>query len=119
MENMTPQAERRRCPRISMDLPIEYRVINASHAHGGLAVNASEVGILINSIKNIPIGSKLTIAIIYPKEFELSHFEVLAEIIWKDFYWEEDWEEYRYGLNFIKMLEEEQWKLKQLLSSQF
>lgn len=49
---------------MSLDLPLEYRVMNAPYAHGGLVVNASEVGLLINSIKNIPIGSKLNIAVL-------------------------------------------------------
>jgi c-di-GMP-binding flagellar brake protein YcgR len=119
MEKVTPYLERRRYPRMSIDLPLEYRVMNAPYAHGGLVVNASEVGLLINSIKNIPIGSKLNIAVLFPKGFELTDFEVLAEILWKDLYWEEDWEGYRYGLKFIKILEGDRRKLKQLLSGQF
>lgn len=119
MEKVTPHRERRRYPRMSLDLPLEYRVMNAPYAHGGLVVNASEVGLLINSIKNIPIGSKLNIAVLFPKGFELTNFEVLAEIIWKDLYWEEDWEGYRYGLKFIKILEDDRRKLTQILSGQF
>jgi c-di-GMP-binding flagellar brake protein YcgR len=119
MEKLTTPIERRRYPRMSLDLPLEYRVMNAPYAHGGLVVNASEVGLLINSIKNIPTGSKLNIAVLFPKGFELTNFEVLAEIIWKDLYWEEDWEGYRYGLKFIKILEEDRGKLDQILSGQF
>lgn len=119
MEKVSPHSERRRHPRRSLDLPLEYRVMNAPYAHGGLVINASEVGLLINSIRNIPIGSKLNIAVLFPKGFELTNFEVLAEIIWKDLYWEEDWEGYRYGLKFIRVLEEDRKKLKQILSGQF
>jgi PilZ domain len=119
MERVTSHMERRRCPRMSLDLPLEYRVMNALYAHGGLVVNASEMGLLINSIKNIPIGSKLNIAVIFPRGFELTNFEVLAEIIWKDLHWEEDWEGYRYGLKFIRILDEDRGKLKQLLNGQF
>jgi hypothetical protein len=119
MEKGTPHLERRKYPRMCLDLPFEYRVMNVSYAHGGLVVNASEVGLLINSIKNIPIGSKLNIAVLFPKGFELTNFEVLAEIIWKDLYWEEDWEGYRYGLKFINISEEDRRELKHLLSGQF
>jgi hypothetical protein len=119
MEKGTWRLERRKYPRMSLDLPLEYRVMDVSYAHGGLVVNGSEVGLLINSIKNIPIGSKLNIAVLFPKGFELTNFEVFAEIIWKDLYWEEDWEGYRYGLKFIKILDEDCRKLKQLLSGQF
>ncbi len=81
---------------MSLDLPLEYRVMNAPST-----------------------GSKLNIAVLFPKGFELTNFEVLAEIIWKDLYWEEDWEGYRYGLKFIKILEEDRGKLEQILSGQF
>lgn len=49
----------------------------------------------------------------------MANFEVLAEIIWKDLHWEEDWEGYQYGLKFVHILEEDFGKLKHLLSEQF
>jgi hypothetical protein len=119
MEMADADKERRRAPRMLMDLPLEYRVMNAPYVHGGLVVNASELGLLVNSIKNIAIGTKLNIAVLFPKGYELTNLEVLAEIIWKDLHWEEDWEGYQYGLKFIQILEEDHQKLKQLLSGQF
>ena len=82
-------------------------------------VNASEVGLLIQSIKNIPVGTKLTTVVLFPKGFELSSLEVMTEVIWKDLYREEDWEGYHYGLNFVQILEKDRRTLKQLLSGQF
>ena len=119
MERSSAHNERRKSPRLLLDLPLEYRVMNAPYAHGGLVVNASEVGLLINSIKNMPVGTKLNIAVLFPKGFELTNFEVLAQVIWKDLYWEEDWEGYQYGLKFIQILEEDRRKLKQLLNGRF
>jgi hypothetical protein len=119
MDKVTPREERRKYPRVFLDLPIEYRVMDIPFAHGGLVVNASEMGLLINSVKDILIGSKLNIAVLFPKGFQLTNFEVSAEIIWKDRHWEEDWEGYRYGLKFIAILEEDRRKLKQLLSSRY
>jgi hypothetical protein len=119
MDEETPREERRKYPRVLLDLPLEYRVMDATYAHGGLVVNASEMGLLINSVKDILIGSRLNIAVLFPKGFELTNFEVLAEIIWKDRHWEEDWEGYRYGLRFIEILDGDRRKLKQLLSSQY
>jgi len=98
-----------------VDLPLEYRVINAPYAQGGIVVNASEEGLLINSIKNMPLGTKLNIAVLFPKEFELANFEVVAEIIRKELHWEEDWEGYQYALRFLKILEEDRHKLRLLL----
>jgi len=107
--------ERRKHPRVYMDLPLEYRFSDAPHLHGALIVNVSESGLLIHSIKNIPIGTKLNIAVLFPKGFELANFEVFAEIVWKDIYWQENREDYQFGLKFVRILEEDRKKLKQLL----
>lgn len=111
--------ERRSFQRRFLDLPLEYRVLNAPYAHGGLVVNASEVGLLVQSVKNIPVGTKLSVVVLFPKGFELANFEVLAEIIWKEVHWEEDWEGFQYGLKYFQIDEEDRFKLKQLLSGQF
>ncbi len=116
MEGPDRLKERRRPPRLLIELPLGYRVMNAPYSHGGLVANVSEVGLLINSIKNVPIGTKLNIEVLFPKEFELTNFELLAEIIWKDIHLEEDWEGFRYGLKFVQISEEDHLKLKQLLS---
>ncbi len=107
--------ERRRFRRSLLDLPVEYRVVNAPYAHGGLVVNASEVGLLIQSVKNIPVGARLAIAVLFPKGFELTTFEVVAEVVWKDLHWEEDWQGFHYGMNFLRILEEDFRKLRQIL----
>ena len=119
MEKSKSMKDRRKSQRMMLDLPLEYRVMDAPYAHGGLVVNASELGLLVQSVTSLPIGTKLNIAVLFPKGFELANFEVLAEIIWKDLHWEEDWEGYQYGLRFLHILDNEYWKLKQLLSGQF
>ncbi len=118
MEKSKSFKDRRKSQRKVIDLPLEYRVINAPHAHGGLVVNASEVGLLVQSVKNLSVGTKLNIAVLFPKGFELANFEGLAEIVWKDLHWEEDWEGYKYGLRFLQILDQEFMKLKQLLDGQ-
>ena len=107
--------EKRKYPRFELDLPLEYRETDSPLARGALVVNASESGLLVHSIKNIPTGTKLNIAVLFPKGFELSNFEVLAEIVWKDIYWQENREGYQLGLKIIQILEEDHQKLKQLL----
>jgi hypothetical protein len=119
MESSTANHDRRRYPRSLMDLPLEYRVINAPYAHGGIVVNGSEEGFLIYSVKDMPIGTKLNLVVMFPKGFELTNFEVVAEVVRKDLHWEEDWEGFEYGLKFIQIFEEDREKLKQLLSGLF
>jgi hypothetical protein len=102
-----------------VDLPLEYRVKDLPHAHGGLVVNASEEGLLIHSIKDMPVGQKLNIIVLFPKGFELANFEVFGEIVWKDFHVYGDSEGFQYGLKFIQIIEEDHSKLKQLLNDLF
>jgi hypothetical protein len=119
MERLNGCTEKRKYPRSFMDLPLEYKVMDVPHAHGGLVVNLSEVGLLIQSIKTIPVGTNLNIAVLFPKGFELANFEVLAEVVWKEMCWKENWEGYQYGLKFIRIREEDHRKLTELLSSHY
>jgi hypothetical protein len=119
MEQSKGRKERRKFPRTVMDLPIEYRVRDVPHPHGGVVINGSETGLLIHSVKDIPVGTKLNIAVLFPAGFELSNFEVLAEIVRKQICWEEDWQGFEYGLAFIHIKEEDAQKLAQLLKKRF
>jgi hypothetical protein len=119
MENLNEFKERRKYPRSLVDLPVEYRIKDLPHGHGGLVVNASEEGLLIHSVKDMPLGLKLNIAVLFLRGYELANFEVTAEIIWKDLHLYNQSEGYQYGLKIIQISEEDHWKLRQLLNSQF
>jgi hypothetical protein len=105
--------EKRKYPRVYMDLPVDYWVKHESYAHGGIVVDASETGFLIYSIEDIPIGTKLRIAVLFPREYELANFEVAAEIIRKKVA-EKGEEGYQYGIKFTKILQEDYGKLREL-----
>ncbi len=111
--------DRRKYPRVHMELPLEYRAKYDADAHGAIVVDASEGGFLIYSIDDIPIGTKLEITVLFSAEYELAKIEVLAEIIWKKGDVEKGEEGYQYGLKFVQILEEDYWKLRKLLSSRF
>ena len=119
MDRSNAQKEKRKSPRFYMDFPLEYRVLNAPDAHGGVVVDGSEIGLRIQSIKNLPVGTRLNIAVIFPEDFQMTNFEVVAEIIWKDLYLKEDWNGYQYGLQFILIREDDLRKLRQLLNEQY
>jgi hypothetical protein len=65
------------------------------------------------------VGTKLSLVVLFAVEFELSSLHVLAEIVWKEICWKEDWEGYQYGLKFTEVQEEDLQKLQQLLSGRF
>ena len=110
---------RRKHPRVVLDLPLEYRLTNIPKAHGALVINGSEMGLLIESVKNIPLGTNLNITVLYPKGYEMANFEVSAEIVWKKVYCNEDWEGYQYGLKLIQISKEDHWSLRQLISGRY
>ena len=105
--------EKRKYPRVHMDLPVDYWLKHESYAHGGIVVDASETGFLIYSIEDIPIGTKLKIAVLFPREYELANFEVAAEIIRKKASGKAE-EGYQYGIRFTKILKEDYRKLREL-----
>ena len=125
MEESLDNKEKRRYPRFLIDLPLEYRDLDGSCLHGGIVANASETGFLMESGKDIPIGTELNIVVLYLEGFELANFKVTTKIVWKEPYWREDLKKdrsskgYQYGLEFIQILDEDRWKLNLLLGEQF
>ena len=111
--------DRRQYPRVSMDLPLEYQAKSDIRAHGGIVIDASETGFLIYSTEDVPIGTRLKIAVLFPAEYELAKFEVFAEIIWKRVNVGKGEEGYQYGLKFVQILGEDYWKLRKLLTGRF
>jgi hypothetical protein len=109
--------DRREHPRVNMDLPLEYLLEPDSRARGGIVVDASEKGFHIYSTEDIPVGTHLKIAVLFPKEYELANFEVFGKIIWKKIDVGERAKAYRYGLKFVQILNEDFSKLKKLLDA--
>ena len=77
--------------------------------------------VIIDLPVDIPVGTEPSITVLYPKGFELANFKVVAKIVRKEPYWKGNqyWEGYQYGLEFIKILEEDRWKLDLLLSGRY
>jgi hypothetical protein len=110
--------DRRKHPRVGLDLPLEYRVTNIPNAYGALIVNGCEMGLLMESVKKILIGTNLKIVALFPKEYGLANLEASAEIVWRESYLKRDWRGYRYGLKFVSIAAHDQWKLRELLNGQ-
>jgi len=125
MEGSFNNRERRSHPRFIIDLPLEYQDMGDSCLRGAIVVNASGGGFLIETIRDMPVGMELNIAVLFPKGFELTNFKVVAKIVRKEPYRKEDmkgeqyWKGYQYGLELIQILEEDRWKLNLLLSGRY
>jgi len=125
VEGSLSKREKRRYPRFFVDLPLEYRMRRDSCLRGAIVVNAGEGGFLIETVRSIPVGTELSMAVLFPKRFELTNLKVLAKIVRKGPYRKEDWkgfqywEGYRYGLEITQILEEDRRKLNLLLGGRF
>lgn len=103
--------ERRKHPRISVDLPIEYSLVEDSPLNrNGRAANASEGGLLVYLPEIVQIGQVLKIKIFFsiPKMQEI---KLSAEVAWIDIRIGEKPVEYRAGLKFRDISPEDREKL--------
>ena len=121
MERPFNNREKRSYPRVIIDLPVEYRDTRDSCLCGAIVVNASEGGFLIESLRDIRVGTQLSITVLLPKGYELANFKVVTKIVRKEPYWRgnQHWEGYRYGLELIQILDEDRGKLDLLLSGRY
>jgi c-di-GMP-binding flagellar brake protein YcgR len=92
--------EKRRHPRFSVELPLDYARVDGKETYGGMVANASEGGLLVYLPERIEIGAFLKIEIFYVRGLELDTIKVLARVVWSDLAARESWGEHRYGLQF-------------------
>ena len=109
--------ERRRHPRFSIDLPIEYQLIPPTINHTGRALNASEGGLLVYLPQQIEIGQHLRIKLFFASGSHLNSIEVVAEVVWMDIHLGKEWGDYRCGVKFIDISSDDLSKLKIFLKS--
>ena len=109
--------ERRRHPRFTVDLPLEYYRSDASPGQTGRVVNASEGGLLIYFSERMEIGQHLHIKLYFTSGAELNATECLVEIVWVDLNMGEGWGEYRAGAKFVDISMEDLGKVRRFLRS--
>jgi hypothetical protein len=105
--------DRRKYPRVPLDLPFEYQKECSPRGRGGIVIDASEVGFLIHSTENMLVGTLLKIVVLYPEEYTLAKLAVLAKIVWKKL--DAGQKRYLYGLKFNEILVRDHNKLIGLL----
>jgi c-di-GMP-binding flagellar brake protein YcgR len=107
--------EKRRHPRYSVELPLEYSLTNGKETYGGIVANASEGGLLVYLPEVMRIGDFLKIEIFYANGLELNSIKAVAKVVWYDLAAKESWGEHRYGLQFESIEEKDLERLKTLL----
>ncbi len=117
MKNSSHNKERRDHPRIRISLPANFEIKESGSSYPGLTIDASQGGLLIQTIKEMPVGIKLDIEVLLPKKLSLSEIRAEAEIIWKGVSYWEDWEGYEYGLKITHISNEDYTKLSAILNN--
>jgi c-di-GMP-binding flagellar brake protein YcgR len=107
--------ERRKHPRIRVELPLDYSIADKEETHGGIVANASEGGLLVYLPEAIEIGTVLKIEMLFVKGLELNMIKAIAKVVWFDLAARKAWGEYRYGLEFQSFQEGDLPKLITLL----
>jgi len=107
--------ERRRHPRISIEVPFDYSRIDDGEACRGIGVDASEGGLLANLLEKIEIGALLKIDMLFKNGTEMTMIKAIAKVVWSDLASQKSWAEYKYGIQFLSFFKGDLHRLKALL----
>jgi c-di-GMP-binding flagellar brake protein YcgR len=107
--------DRRRYPRFSVELPLDYCRVEGRETYGGIVANASEGGVLVYLPERMEMGAILKIEIFYVSGLELDTIKATAKIVWSDLAAKTSWGEYRYGLQFVSIGDNDFTRLMNLL----
>jgi c-di-GMP-binding flagellar brake protein YcgR len=108
--------EKRRYPRFSVDLPVEYSRRDLVVKQGRV-INASEGGLLVYFPDQMEIGQHLRLKLFFTSGSELNMMEIMNQVVWMDVHMGKDWGDYRTGVKFVDISLEDQCTLKTYLSS--
>jgi hypothetical protein len=98
-------------------LPAEYWETGGS-IHGALVSNVSGDGVLIKSVRDIPLGDNVHLRVFYANGYELDVIELTAKMTWRRASIERDWEGFLYGLEFVEISSKDHEDLVKLLNHQ-
>jgi hypothetical protein len=117
MKTSSNNKEKRKHSRTMVSLPLHFQSNENEGVYLGLTIDASESGLLMQTLREIPVGIGIDIEVLFPKKLYLPNFKAEAEIVWKDICSRGDGEGYQYGLKFIQVSKEDFLKLKGILSN--
>ena len=110
--------ERRKHPRFSVALPIEYWPMGQPKSRLGRTIDVSEGGLLLHLSEPLEMGQNLGLNLFIDIGPDLDSIEALVqvEVVWKDLYLEKDGD-YRVGVKFVDISSEDMDKLKTFLDN--
>ena len=108
--------ERRKHPRFSIVLAVEYWLIDKSKSRPGHTIDVSEGGLLLHLSEAMEVGQILGLTIFTISGPDLDSIEALArvEVVWRDIYLGQEGG-YRVGVKFVDISPEDMDKLENCL----
>jgi c-di-GMP-binding flagellar brake protein YcgR len=113
----TVNFERRKHPRCSIDLPVEYGPIGDCRSRPGRAGDLSEGGLLLYLPDEMEVGQDLWLKLFVGTELELKVIEATVQVVWKDFLGAEKNEFRRVGVKIMDISPDDMDKLKNFLGT--
>ncbi len=106
--------ERRKSPRFSVNLPIEYWRSETFAGASGQTVDYSEGGLMVYLSEPMNIGQSLRLKLSCPSSHDPNVIEALVQVVWRDIQVGSD-RDYRTGVKFLNILPDDLARLKKLL----
>ncbi len=110
-------SERRRHPRFSVDLPVEFwQVDRDPKGHPDRPSDAGEEGLLLYIAGEVATGQNLRIRLFFDSGQGLKSIEAYVQVLWKDFLLEKEGF-HRVGTKFVDISPEDLQTLKSFLTN--
>ncbi len=111
----TVNFERRKHPRLSVALPVEYWQSDNPKSHPGRTADIGEGWLLLYISEEIEIGQNLRVKLFFESGLKLKTIEARVQVVWKDFCFSKDGN-YRIGVRFVEISLEDMETLKNFLN---
>lgn len=105
----------RKYARFYLNIPVEFKIIDAPGTQSGIVINGSQVGLCIESSHEMEIGKRISIEISFAKDTGPEVFGATGEILWKNKRRLDDAEGYQYGVKLNDLPKEAHAKLESLI----
>jgi hypothetical protein len=112
----TVNFERRKHPRIAVNLPVEYWKVNETRIRAGCTGDISEGGVLLHLPEQMEIGQELRLRLFVDSGLDFLSIEALAQVVWKDLNIKNEGG-CRVGVEFLDISAKDMCNLKNFLNS--
>jgi excisionase family DNA binding protein len=106
--------ERRRYPRFSVDLPVDYTLVEDGKADVGSVANASEGGLMVLLNEMMELGTRMIVFVPFMLDSETTGIKAGCRVVWRDLEAASGGSRYQYGLQFTDISQDDVLKLRKL-----